>query len=63
MGKESWNVKWDFSRFTMGGDLILSVGSRLLSQVGEKEVVVIFSKGHAYLVQGEFMWLQNKEDE
>ena len=63
MGKESWNVKWDFSRFTMGGDLILSVGSGLLSQVGEKEVVVILSKGHAYLVQGEFMWLQNKDDE
>ena len=47
----------------MGGDLILSVGSGLLSQVGEKEVVVILSKDHAYLVQGEYMWLQNKEDE
>ena len=50
MGKKSVNVK-----LTMGGDFILAVE--------DKEVVVILSKGHAYLVQWEFMWLQNKEDE
>ena len=47
----------------MGGDFILAVGSRLLSQVGDKEVVVILSQVLADLVQGEFMQLQNKDDE
>ena len=62
-GKESINVKWDTRKSTMGGDYILAVGSRLLSQVGDKEVVVILSQVLADLVQGEFMQLQNKEDE
>eukprot|EP00092_Neocalanus_flemingeri_P008818 GFUD01009491.1.p1 GENE.GFUD01009491.1~~GFUD01009491.1.p1 ORF type:complete len:417 (+),score=140.18 GFUD01009491.1:36-1286(+) len=62
-GKESVNVKWDTRRSTMAGDYILAVGSRLLSQVGDKEVVVILSQVLADLVQGEFMQLQNKEDE
>merc|ERR1719470_233168 len=51
-GKESVNVKWDTRRFTMGGDFILAVGSRLLSQVGDKDVVVILSQVLADLVQG-----------
>jgi len=47
----------------MCGDFILAVGSRLLYQVGDKEVVVILSQVLADLVQGEFMQLQNKDDE
>jgi len=62
-GKQSVNVKWDTRRSTMGGDFILAVGSKLLSQIGDKEVVVILSQVLADLVQGEFMQLQNKEDE
>merc|ERR1719356_334176 len=50
-GKESVNVRWDIRRSTMAGDYILGVGSRILSQV------------LADLVQGEFMQLQNKDDE
>merc|ERR1719431_1240377 len=62
-GKESVNVKWDVRKSTMSGDYILAVGSKLLSQVGDKEVVVILSQVLADLVQGEFMQLQNKDDE
>jgi len=62
-GKESINVKWDIRRSTMGGDYILAVGSRLLSQVGDVEVVVILSQVLADLVQGEFQQLENKDDE
>ena len=62
-GKESVSVKWDIRRSSMGGDFILAVGSRLLSQVGDKEVVVILSQVLADLVQEEFMQLQNKDDE
>ena len=62
-GKESINVKWDVRRSTMGGDYILAVGSRLLSQVGDEEVVVILSQVLADLVQGEFQQLENKDDE
>jgi len=61
-GKESINVKWDIRKSTMGGDFILAVGSKLLSQVGDKEVVVILSQVLADLVQGEFQQLENKED-
>merc|ERR1719357_688483 len=62
-GKESINVKWDIRKSTMAGDFILSVGSKLLSQVGDKEVVVILSQVLADLVQGEFQQLENKNDE
>ena len=62
-GKEIVNVKWDIRRSTMVGHFILAVGSRLLSQVGDKEVVVILSQVLADLVQEEFMQLQNKDDE
>jgi len=62
-GKDSVNVKWDVRKSTMSGDYILAVGSKLLSQVGDKEVVVILSQVLADLVQGEFMQLQNKDDE
>merc|ERR1719315_450006 len=61
-GKQSINVKWDIRKSTMAGDFILSVGSKLLSQVGDKEVVVILSQVLADLVQGEFQQLENKED-
>ena len=59
-GKQSVNVRWDARRATMAGDYILGVGSRILSQVGDPEVVVILSQVLADLVQGEFMQLQNK---
>merc|ERR1719445_2180285 len=62
-GKESVNVRWDTRRSTMAGDYILGVGSRILSQVGDAEVVVILSQVLADLVQGEFMQFQNKDDE
>jgi len=62
-GKESINVKWDIRKSTMGGDFILSVGSKLLAQVGDKDVVIILSQVLADLVQGEFQQLENKDDE
>jgi len=62
-GKKSINTEWDIRRSTMAGDFILGVSSRILAQVGEPEVVVILSQVLADLVQGEFMQLQNKEDE
>jgi len=62
-GKESINGKWDVRKSTMCGDYILGVGSRILAQTGDKEVVVILSQVLADLVQGEFMQLQNKENE
>ena len=62
-GKTSVNVKWDNRKSTMGGDFILAVGSKILSQIGDTEVVVILSQVLADLVQGEFMQLQNKDDE
>merc|ERR1719423_298073 len=62
-GKESVNVRWDIRRSTMAGDYILGVGSRILSQVGNPDVVVILSQVLADLVQGEFMQLQSKQEE
>jgi len=62
-GKESVNVRWDIKRSTMAGDYILGVGSRVLSQVGNPDVVVILSQVLADLVQGEFMQLQSKQEE
>ena len=40
-GKKSINTQWDTRRSTMAGDFILGVGSRILAQVGEPDVVVI----------------------
>merc|ERR1711915_189855 len=53
----------DIKRSTMAGDYILGVGSRILSQVGDPDVVVILSQVLADLVQGEFMQLQSKQEE
>merc|ERR1711971_306292 len=61
-GKASVNVWWDAKRSTMAGDYILGVGSRILSQVGDPDVVMILSQVLADLVQGEFMQLQNKDE-
>jgi len=62
-GKESVNVKWDIKSSVMAGDYILSVGARLLAEIGDKEVVIILSQVLADLVQGEFMQLQTKDEE
>lgn len=62
-GKESINVRWDIKSSVMCGDYILSVGARLLAQIGDKEVVIILSQVLADLVKGEFMQLQNKDEE
>jgi len=62
-GKRSINTAWDTRRSTMAGDFILGSSSRILAQVGEPDVVVILSQVLADLVQGEFMQLQNKDDE
>merc|ERR1719187_743996 len=62
-GKRSINTEWDTRRSTMAGDFILGTSSRILAQIGEPEVVVILSQVLADLVQGEFMQLQNKDDE
>merc|ERR1719209_475953 len=62
-GKRSINTEWDTRRSTMAGDFILGTSSRILAQIGEPDVVVILSQVLADLVQGEFMQLQNKDDE
>jgi len=62
-GKVSVNTKWDCRKSAMCGDYILAVGSKLLAQVGNQDVVEILSQVLADLVQGEFMQLQNKEEE
>merc|ERR1719167_1169524 len=62
-GKRSINTEWDTRRSTMAGDFILGTGSRILAQIGDPDVMVILSQVLADLVQGEFMQLQNKDDE
>ena len=79
-GKKSINTQWDTRKSTMAGDFVMAVGSRILAQVENPDVVVILrsvqyivnvdiqlilylSQVMADLVQGEFMQLQNKDDE
>lgn len=62
-GKPSVNVEWNNQKSTMCGDYILAVGSKLLAQVGNKDVLEILSQVLTDLVQGEFMQLQTKEEE
>lgn len=77
-GKKSINTQWDTRKSTMAGDFVMAVGSRILAQVRNPDVVVILrsvqyivnvdiqlylSQVMADLVQGEFMQLQNKDDE
>jgi len=62
-GKESINVKWDPKKSTMCGDYILSVGAKLLAEIGDQEVLIILSQVLSDLVQGEFMQLQTKDEE
>merc|ERR1711936_726307 len=43
-GKKSINTQWDIRRSTMAGDFILGVGSRILAQIGEPEVILTLSQ-------------------
>lgn len=62
-GKLSVNTKWSLQKSTMCGDYILAVGSKILAQIGNQEVVRILSQVLADLVQGEFQQLQQTEDD
>jgi len=61
--KQSVNLKWDLKKSTMAGDYIIGVGSRLLASTKNPDVIQILSQVLSDLVEGEFMQLQNKEDE
>ena len=58
-GKCSVNTKWSLQKSTMCGDYILAVGSKILAQIGNTEVVQILSQVLEDLVMGEFQQLQN----
>lgn len=62
-GKASVNARWDARRSTLAGDFVLAVGSRLLAELEDEEVVVVLSQVLADLVQGELMQLQTKTEE
>jgi len=62
-GKQSVNTRWSLQKSTMAGDYILAVGSRLLAKTENPDVIQILSQVLSDLVEGEFMQLQNKEDE
>jgi len=62
-GKLSVNTKWNLQKSTMCGDYILAVGSKLLAQTGNQEVVTILSQVLADLVQGELQQLQQTEED
>ena len=40
-GKKSINTQWDTRKSTMAGDFVMAVGSRILAQVRNPDVVVI----------------------
>lgn len=61
-GKPSVNRKWDAYRSTYAGDYILAVGSKLLAQIRNEDVIICLSHVLADLVRGEFQQLQNKSD-
>lgn len=62
-GKPSINTKWNLQQSTMGGDYIIGVSSKLLSSIDNPDVIQILSQVLSDLVEGEFMQLQNKEEE
>eukprot|EP00088_Acartia_fossae_P050831 TRINITY_DN5703_c0_g1_i12.p1 TRINITY_DN5703_c0_g1~~TRINITY_DN5703_c0_g1_i12.p1 ORF type:complete len:391 (-),score=106.99 TRINITY_DN5703_c0_g1_i12:428-1600(-) len=62
-GKDSVNIRWNLQKSTMAGDYILAVGSKLLAKTNNPQVIEILSQVLSDLVEGEFMQLQNKEDE
>jgi len=62
-GKLSVNNKWSLQKSTMCGDYILAVGSKIMAQIGNQEVLRILSQVLADLVQGEFQQLQQTEDD
>ena len=62
-GKLSVNTKWSLQKSTMCGDYILAVGSKILAQIGNQEVVRILSQVLADLVQGEFQQLQQTDED
>ena len=62
-GKLSVNTKWSLQKSTMCGDYILAVGSKILAQIGNQEVVRILSQVLTDLVQGEFQQLQQADDD
>lgn len=62
-GKLSVNTKWNLQKSTMCGDYILAVGSKIMAQIGNEEVLRILSQVLADLVQGEFQQLQQTEDD
>jgi len=62
-GKLSVNTKWSLQKSTMCGDYILAVGSKILAQIGNQDVVRILSQVLADLVQGEFQQLQQTDED
>lgn len=61
-GKVSVNRHWNAANSTMTGDYILAVGSKLLAEIRNEEVLIVLSQVLSDLVLGEFQQLQNKAD-
>lgn len=61
-GKIAINKKWDACKSTYAGDYILAVGSKILAQIRDEEVLIVLSQVLADLVQGEFQQLKSEED-
>lgn len=61
-GKVAINRQWDARKSSYAGDYILAVGSKILAQIRNEEVLIVLSQVLAGLVRGEFQQLQNKSD-
>lgn len=61
-GKVAINRQWDARKSSYAGDYILAVGSKILAQIRNEEVLIVLSQVLADLVRGEFQQLQNKSD-
>ena len=54
------NTRWDGHRSVLCGNYILAVGSRLMAQLRNEEVVIVLSRVLRDLVQGKFVYEEKK---
>ena len=62
-GKKAVNMQWSASKSTLAGDYIIAIGSKLISQLRNDDVVINLAQILADLVRGEFQQLQVHKDE
>jgi len=62
-GKAAVNARFSAVQATLAGDYIIAIGSKLISQIRNEEVVIVLAQILADLVRGEFQQLQVKKNE